>query len=116
MFFYSFSFCCRWHFISIVVTAIMAPWITEWSIATMESKVVVESSSNYYVFCFLFLCIYGGTRGRCSRSVLTCGLSVVAKTRMSLWKLVADMSYRFFSGALAHPNLNSCPFGWEGTT
>lgn len=20
----------------------------------------------------------------------------------------------FFSGALAHPNLNSCPSGWEG--
>lgn len=72
----------------------MAHWITEWSIATMESKVF--PSRNYYLFFIFIFCIYGGTRGRCSRSVLTCGFSVVAKTRMSLWKLVADVSYLFF--------------------
>lgn len=54
MFFKSILSDCRWRVISVAVTGTMAPWITEWSNTSMESKVFL----NIFYLGFLFLYLW----------------------------------------------------------
>lgn len=92
-----------------VATGDMDPWITEWSMSTMELKVFLNSKYSYLAFLFLF--VSDGTWGWCSPSVLTCRLNPNKKRVLRIQ--VADMSCLF---QMAHPNRDSCPVAWQGAT
>lgn len=81
---------------------VMAPWITEWSMSTMELKVLLDSNYYYLAFIVIFVCFLR----RCSRLVLTCGGWNKDEVR-----LVAEISC-LFSGAVG----SSCPLALEGAT
>ena len=50
------------------VTGVMAPWIIEWSIKTMEFQVFLTIIYYYYVVCFHFGLNKGGTADTSGRN------------------------------------------------
>lgn len=74
-----------------VATGVMDPWITEWSMSTIESKVFLNTEYSYLAFSFLF--VSDGTWEWCSPSVLTCGLNLEQES-----EACGDETWVFFFG------------------
>lgn len=97
-FLFIFIFILGAMFFFIAVTGIMAPWITQWSITTMESKVFLNAI-YYYLFLCMCVCVF--------LAMLSVSSHMWTKTRKMLRKL-GPTWVLFFAGASAHPNGSSC--------